>query len=63
MESAFRTPLSVEAGGDVATLIADASRIEKEWGWRATRDIRACALTHGAFSGSILTAIANSKQD
>ena len=28
-------------GGDVATLIADASRVEKEWGWRVTRDIRA----------------------
>jgi UDP-glucose 4-epimerase len=27
-------------GGDVPTLIADASRVEKEWGWRATRDIQ-----------------------
>jgi UDP-glucose 4-epimerase len=27
--------------GDVATLIADASRIEKEWGWRTTRDLQA----------------------
>ncbi len=30
--------------GDVATLIADSSRIEKTWGWRASRDLRAmCA--------------------
>lgn len=27
--------------GDVPTLIADASRVENEWGWRTTRDIRA----------------------
>jgi UDP-glucose 4-epimerase len=27
-------------GGDVPTLIADSSRIEREWGWRTTRDIR-----------------------
>jgi UDP-glucose 4-epimerase len=26
--------------GDVAMLIADATRIEKEWSWRTTRDIR-----------------------
>jgi UDP-glucose 4-epimerase len=26
--------------GDVATLIADPSRIEKVWGWRTTRDLR-----------------------
>ena len=26
--------------GDVATLIADSSRVEVEWGWRTTRDIR-----------------------
>jgi UDP-glucose 4-epimerase len=26
-------------GGDVPTLIADASRVDKEWGWRPTRDI------------------------
>ena len=25
--------------GDVATLIADPSRIEKAWGWRTTRDL------------------------
>lgn len=30
--------------GDVATLIADPSMIDKKWGWRTTRDIRAmCA--------------------
>jgi UDP-glucose 4-epimerase len=30
--------------GDVATLIADPSRIEKMWGWRTSRDLRAmCA--------------------
>jgi UDP-glucose 4-epimerase len=27
--------------GDAASLIADPSRIDKEWGWRATRDIQA----------------------
>lgn len=27
--------------GDVATLIADPGRIEKEWGWRTTRDLHA----------------------
>lgn len=27
--------------GDVASLIADASRIDKEWGWRTTRDLQA----------------------
>ena len=26
--------------GDVGTLIADPSRVEKEWGWRTTRDLR-----------------------
>ena len=30
--------------GDAATAIADPSRVEKEWGWRTTRDLRAmCA--------------------
>jgi UDP-glucose 4-epimerase len=30
--------------GDVATLIADPSRVEKTWGWRTSRDLRAmCA--------------------
>jgi UDP-glucose 4-epimerase len=30
--------------GDVATLIADSSMIEKTWGWRTSRDLRAmCA--------------------
>ena len=28
-------------GGDVPILIADASRVEEEWGWRTTRDIQA----------------------
>ncbi len=27
--------------GDVASLIADASRIDKDWGWRTTRDLQA----------------------
>ena len=42
----IRVPYAIvgRQGGDVPTLIADASRVEKEWGWRTTRDIRAmCA--------------------
>jgi UDP-glucose 4-epimerase len=27
--------------GDVAALVADARRVEREWGWRTTRDITA----------------------
>ena len=34
--------------GDVATLIADPSRMEKAWGWRTTRDLQTCAVTRGA---------------
>ena len=39
----IRVPYEVvgRQGGDVPTLIADASRVEKEWGWRTTRDMRA----------------------
>ena len=33
--------LADRQGGDVPTLIADASRMEKEWGWRTTRNIQA----------------------
>lgn len=42
----IRVPYRIvgRGSGDVGTLIADASRIEKEWGWRATRDIRAMCL-------------------
>jgi UDP-glucose 4-epimerase len=31
--------LAGRRAGDVASLVADAGRIEKEWGWRARRDI------------------------
>jgi UDP-glucose 4-epimerase len=38
-----RVPYKVvgRRSGDVPTLIADSSRVEQEWGWRTTRNIRA----------------------
>ncbi len=33
--------MGARRAGDVATLIADPSRIEKVWGWRTTRDLQA----------------------
>lgn len=39
-----RHEIAGRRAGDVGTLIADPSRVEKEWGWRTTRDLRAmCA--------------------
>ena len=39
-----RHEIAGRRAGDVGMLIADPSRVEKEWGWRTTRDLRAmCA--------------------
>ena len=43
--------------GDVDTLIADPSLVEKAWGWRTVGICRLCAATHGTSSACTLTVI------